>query len=110
MEKFPFIGQMDRKIKIVEPVTSQNATGEETVNYITLFEPWASMTDTSGGEDVEGKIRHITNRFYVIRYNALFMAKKTALMLEDDGVQYSIFHFLEMGRKRFIKILVKEYE
>lgn len=56
--KNPFIGQLDRKIKILEPATIRNTTGEEEVVLNLLFEPWAQMMDVSGDEDVEGKIRH----------------------------------------------------
>ena len=108
--KNPFIGQLDRKIKILEPTTIRNTTGEEEVVLNLLFEPWAQMMEVSGDEDVEGKIRHYTNRAYVIRYNALFLPKNTELVLEDEGIKYRIIHFMLMGRKRFIQLKVELYE
>lgn len=108
--KNPFIGQLDRKIKILEPTTIRNTTGEEEVVLNLLFEPWAQMMDVSGDEDVEGKIRHLINRAYVIRHNPLFLPKNTELVLEDEGIKYRIIHFMLMGRKRFIQLKVELYE
>lgn len=53
--KNPFIGQLNRKIKILEPATIRNTTGEEEVVLNLLFEPWRKMMEVSGDEDVEGK-------------------------------------------------------
>jgi head-tail adaptor len=110
MEKVPFIGQMDRKIQIVEKVTTRNSTGEMEVAQNVIAEPWAQMNDTSGSEDVEGKIRHITNRFYLIRYNAMIRIKANELVVIDGGQEFDVYHAIEMGRKRYLKILVREYE
>jgi head-tail adaptor len=110
MEKTPFIGQLDRKIQIVELVKTQNTTGEMEVAQLVLSEPYAQMNDVSGNEDVEGKIRHIINRFYIIRYSETIRMHASELILIDNGQQFSIYHAVELGRKKYLKLLVRDYE
>lgn len=110
MEKTPFIGQLNRKIQIVELVKTQNSTGEMEVTQNVISEPFAQMNDVSGGEDVEGKIRHIINRFYVIRYSAMIRMRASELVVIDGEQKFNIYHAMEIGRKQFLKLLVKDYE
>lgn len=110
MEKTPFIGQLDRKIQIVELVKTRNSTGEMEVAQNVVSEPFAQMSDVSGSEDVEGKVRHIVNRYYVIRYNAMVRMRASELLVLDNGQKFDIYHSIEIGRKRYLKLLVKDYE
>lgn len=110
MEKTPFIGHLDRKVQIVEHAKTQNSTGEMEVAQNVISVPFAQMIDVSGSEDVEGKIRHIINRYYIIRYNAMIRLRASELMVIDGGQQYDIYHVIEIGRKQFLKLLVREYE
>ena len=110
MEKTPFIGQLNRKIQIAELVKTQNSTGGMDVDPNVIAEPFAQMSDVSGGEDVEGKIRHIINRHYVIRYSAMIRMRASELVVLDNGQKFSIYHALEIGRNQYLKLLVREYE
>lgn len=110
MEKTPFIGQMDRLISIVELVKTRNSTGEEETTESVVSNPYAQMTDVSGNEDIEGKVRHLINRTYVIRYNQTVKEKATTLMVIDDSKKYNVYHVKELGRKKYLVILVKDYE
>lgn len=110
MEKTPFIGQMDRLISIVELVKTRNSTGEEETTNSVVANPYAQMNDVSGNEDVEGKVRHLINRTYMIRYNANVKAKANALVIIDDSKKYDVYHIKEVGRKKYLEILVKDYE
>ena len=110
MEKTPFIGQLDRKIQIVELVKTQNSTGEMEVTQNVISEPFAQMNDVSGSEDVEGKIRHIINRTYTIRHNTSLLGKATELVVLDNGQKFNIYHATEIGRKQYLKLLVRDYE
>jgi head-tail adaptor len=110
MEKTPFIGQLDRKIQIAELVKTQNSTGEMEVAPNVIFEPFAQMNDLSGSEDVEGSVRHIINRFYMIRYNPMIRMRASELVVIDNGQKFNIYHAMEVGRKQFLKLLVKDYE
>lgn len=110
MQKTPYIGQMDRLISIVELVKTRNSTGEEEVTETVVANPYAQMIDVSANEDFEGKVRHLINRTYIIRYNPTVKAKAEELVINDDGKKYSVYHIKENGRKKFLEILVKDYE
>jgi head-tail adaptor len=110
MENKPFIGKKDRKIKLVEKVSIASTTGAETTSSVLVSEPWACMKDLSGTEDVEGKIRHLVNRTYLVRYNPVIKEKGTALVLIDEGKEYEIIHILNIGRKDHLELRVKLYE
>jgi hypothetical protein len=110
MEKKPFIGQLDRRIKFVEKVPVTSNTGAETTSEIVVSETYSCMKDLSGLEDTEGKVRHLISRTYVVRFNPVVKSKGTALILIDEGKRYEIIHILEIGRKEFLEFRVKLYE
>lgn len=105
-----FIGQMDRVIELREKVITQTSTNAEVTSEVLLCSPYAKMNDVSGGEDVEGKVRHLVNRTYIIRYNPDVKAKGTALVLVDEDKKFEIIHIIELGRKQHLEIRVKSYE
>lgn len=105
-----FIGQFDRVIELKEKTITQSSTGAEETTETVLCSPWAKMNDISGGEDVEGKVRHLVNRTYIIRFNPDVKAKGTALVLVDEGRKFEIIHIVELGRKQHLEIRVKSYE
>lgn len=109
MEKAPYIGQMNLKIKIVELVKTQNSTGEEVVTENVISEPFARMDEVSGSEDAEGKIRHIINRTYTIRKNTSVLRKATELIVHDDGQKFSVYHVKKIGKTHLL-LLVNYYE
>ena len=68
------------------------------------------MDDISGNEDVKGKVRHLINRIYVVRYDPVIKEKGTALVLIDEGKEFEIIHISNIGRKDHLEIKVKLYE
>lgn len=110
MEKNPYIGQMDRRIKLVDKVTARSETGAVTSTENVVAESYSNMKDLSGMEDVEGKVRHLVNRIYIIRYNPVVKEKGTALILIDEDKKYEIIHIVELGRKQHLELRVKLYE
>ncbi len=110
-DQLPFIGQLNRKIQILKMVKTRNSTGEEEIVYNVIASPYAMMQDISGNEDIEGKVRHFINRHYTIRWCGIFGANVTTDLLVQDGTnRFNIYHNIELGRKQFIKLLVREYE
>lgn len=101
---------MNRKIQLIEKELGRTATGSEISTENLVCEPWANMKDISGAEDVEGKVRHLVNRAYVVRYNPVIKSKGTALILIDEGKKYEIIHIIELGRNERLEIRVKLYE
>jgi hypothetical protein len=110
MDKKPYIGQMDRLIQIIEKVKTKNEVAEVITSENVLLEPWANMKDVSGSEDVEGKIRHLVNRTYTIRYNPVVKEKSNKLVINDEGTRFEVLHVIEIGRKSHLEIRVKAYE
>jgi hypothetical protein len=110
-DKFPYIGELNRKIKIVEMIKNRNSTGEEEISHNVIASPYSKMIDISGTEDVEGKIRHFIIRHYIIRWTRLLSLRSlTDLLVIDGNNKFNIYHSVEMGRNRMVKLLVKEYE
>lgn len=105
----PFIGQMNRKIELVEKVISQTTTGSEITTENTICEPFAAMKDLSGNEDIEGKVIHLVNRSYTIRVNAEVKSKGSELIVVVDGKRFEIIHIKEIG-KTHLEIMCKNYE
>lgn len=106
----PFIGQMDRKVQLVQKVKQQTSTGSEISSEEVIASPFASMKDVSGGEETEGKVKHIISRTYVIRYNAIIKQKGTSLVVIDENRKFEIVHIVELGRKKHLEIRCKSYE
>lgn len=101
---------MDRKITIMSLSKSQNTTGEEETTLSTLAEPWAYMAEQNGSEDIEGKVRHIIDRSYTIRYNATVAATGNEMILVDGSRAFDVYHVIEIGRKQHLKLLVTRHE
>lgn len=108
--KSPFIGQMDRKIQIVSETLSQNTMGEQKPSETVIASAFAHMEEAGGDEDVEGKVRHLTNRRYTIRFNSDILTNGNKYILKDAGVKYGIYHVNEIGRKQHLQLLVNKYE
>lgn len=106
----PFIGQMDRKIQLVQKVKMQTSTGSETSSEMVVSSPYAYMKDISGGEEIEGKVKHIISRTYIIRYNTIIKQKGTSLIVIDENRKFEILHIIELGRKKHLEIRCKSYE
>jgi head-tail adaptor len=105
----PFIGQMNRKIALVEVQATQSATGSEKTTDVTVCEPYAAMIDVSGNEDVEGKVIHLFSRTYTIRARSEVKSKGTKLIVIDGDARFEIIHIKEIG-KTHLEILCKNNE
>lgn len=101
---------MDRKVSIVKFVSTRNSTNEKEVTQEVISEPWASMDDISGTEDVEGKIRYLVNKKFTIRYNQEVNDLKNQLGLLFEGKLFDVINVIEIGRKSHLQLIVKNYE
>lgn len=110
MKTSPFIGQMDRKIIVVSKTITRDSTGGETFTEETICEPYACLNEQNGNEDVEGKVIHLINRSYTIRYRSDVKDVAVKLIVIDGGQRYEIYHVREIGRKSHLALLVKGYE
>lgn len=110
MEKAPFVGQMDRKITIVEFTKSKTSTGEETETQVTVCCPFAAMEEKGGGEVEEGRVLHLVNRIYTIYYRSAVKQKANNLMVIDGDLRFQVNHVMEIGRKSHLALICKLYE
>lgn len=110
VNSFPFIGQMDQKIKVFEFTRTQNAVGEDKEVKVLLASPFAYVEDVGGGESIDGKILHSINRSYTIRYNKEIARSGVHYIVEDSGVEFHITHVIPIGRKRFLKLITENVE
>lgn len=108
--KTPFIGQLDRKIQIIKETQVQNAMGEQKATESVVAQPFAFMEENGGNEDVEGKVRHIIQRKYTIRYNSDILANGHEYLVSDGGEKFEIYHVMQIGRKQHLQLLVTKHE
>lgn len=107
---YPYIGQLDRKIKVYSFEKLQNDIGEEKETKELISSPFSYVEDTGGAEMVEGKVMHSVGRSYTIRWNSNIAKKGVHYIVEDDGVDYRVEAVLMIGRKKFLKLVVQNYE
>lgn len=110
MSKNPFIGQLDRKIEIVEKTMTIDTLGAETLVETNVSCPYAFMQDISGGEETDGKIKHMINRTYTIRFQEKVKKKANALIVIDGGQRFEVLHVIEIGRRKHLELRVRIYE
>lgn len=106
MEK-PFIGKMDTKIQVVLVEKTRDEAGGVGTTETVVCSSFSYMKEVSGQEDPEGKIRHLVNRTYTIRYNSEVLEKATQLKVKDDNQVFDVFHVKKIGRKSHLEILCK---
>lgn len=107
MNDKPFIGKMDRLIQVVLIGKDRDSAGGVGTTETVVCNPFSYMKEISGQEDPEGKIRHLINRTYTIRYNSEVLSKATQLHVKDGDQVFEVFHIKEIGRKSHLEILCK---
>lgn len=104
MAKAPFIGQLDRRICIQQPVTSRGSSGQEVTTWTTFAECWASI-EYPGTKSDEGVIadQEVSTTFtvFTIRYRDGIGQKMRVVY---GGDYYDIQNKFEIGRKEFLRL------
>ncbi len=101
---------MDRRISLFDKNPLRSDSGAEKRSEVLVTSAWAYMQEVSGSEDTDGKIKHLVNRTYTIRFNAIVKEKSNSLVLMDDSMRYEVIHVIEIGRREHLEIRVKAYE
>jgi head-tail adaptor len=110
MDKTPFIGSLDTKITIINIVNSRNSINVNKPKEITVAEPYANMQDISGDEEVEGKVFHLIDRKYTIRYREEIAKKGHEMLLLHDGEKFKIKHVKQIGRRNYLELICERNE
>lgn len=109
-----FVGQMDKRIRFFKLENSFNTIRENKQTEVFFVEVWANKQDlktpNSNSEVVEGKITHLQNDCFTIRYQPEIVKKGTKMLLYYGDLKYRIEHVEEVGRKKHLRIYVKNFE
>lgn len=85
------LGKMDRKVEIVEFVSTKNNIGATSRTQQTVKTVWAQLIFKTSGEEFDQKIFSINKRDYVIHYDPDIAAKLLqSLAVVDDGITYYV--------------------
>lgn len=106
----PFVGQLDRRVTLFETIKTQNEIGEEKEIDSVLCVPWAKIDEVSGGEEIEGKVLHRTNRTFIVRFRNEINSKGNELKIEYEGTCYNITHVKQIGRREYLELQCVIYE
>lgn len=111
MSKQPYIGQLEYPISVVRQVKTRGTTGEARVDsYDTVANLKSALNKQSGKDDVEGKVRSLIDRSYVVRYRPELLEDTDTLLVLDRGEKYRVYNVVEITRKRYLEILVTRFE
>ena len=110
MEKKPYIGQLDRKVVILKMVKTQIAGGSIKPVEQVVIAVFAKMDENSGNEVLDGKVMHVVNRSYTIRYDQTILNYGKDYILQDGSIKYKIVNVAEIGRRQFLTLKVNVYE
>lgn len=111
MENLPYIGQLQYPITIEREVKGRTTTGEESAtSYETVLDLKAKLSRQNGNDDVEGKVRTLIDRSYIVRFRSELLEDTDTLYVVDGTERYRIYNVRELKRKRWLEILVTQYE
>lgn len=96
-DKAPFAGQLNITVTLQYVQGVQNSIGEPVKTVNQLFTARAMAEPTRGTEEIDGKVREITQGVYVIRKRA-GLREYPNLQLVDDGQVFHVYHIEKIGR------------
>lgn len=106
----PFVGQLDRRITLFETSKIKNEINEEKETDVVVCRPWAKVDEVSGGEEVEGKILHKTQRSFIVRFRDEINKKSNQLKVDFEGSFYNVTHVKQIGRREYLELQCVIYE
>jgi len=101
------IGKLDRRIAIRSTTYSQNAFGHNTNPVNTDIAVNAAYSYSGKDEKDElGKETNYQYLHFIIRYMTVLMTSKVVF----EGIEYDIVNIEPIGRRRFLKLKVKDIQ
>lgn len=106
MKKQVYIGELNKRVSIVEEHSTKSSTGQAVVSQSTLKSCYAKQIEKSANEEEEGKIRFLYTTEFIVRYDARLTKGKAASMLvkDEDDLLYEIIGVVEKVPKRYLQI------
>lgn len=100
-----YIGNMDRRIKIMKKVATKGTTGAETFQDVLITDAWAQRTTTNSDKVLDDKVMAFNIVLYSVHwFPEIALENIQALFIVDEGSEYSIYGFDYIGRKKYIKL------
>lgn len=99
-------GQLDRRVKLMQVVETQNAVGEVVLTYTEVATLWAHIKPLTGRELFAANqvVAEATRRIF-IRWRSDVTEKHK---IEYEGELHDILHISEYGRKDGLELMVKK--
>lgn len=111
MKQKPYIGQLKYPITVETETKTRTTTGEETITGTTVIaDVKAQLLNQQANDDVDGKLRSLIDRSYVLRYKKTITDNADNLIVRDQGVLYRVYNIIEVEKNRYLKLLVTKYE
>lgn len=100
-----FIGNMDRRIKVIEKTAVKSSTGSETFTDVQLAAVWAERKSANSDKAVDEKVVALNVVMYSIHWHPDVTNKNLqCLHVVDDEIEYEVYGFEYVGRKKYIKL------
>lgn len=107
-----FIGNMDRRIQVIEKITTKSEdTGAEILTNNLLAEVWAERKTASSDKQLDDKVVALNVVVFGIHYHPDIVSKNIQdLFVIDEGVEYEVYGVEPTGRKKYIKLKTQKRE
>jgi len=100
-----FIGNMDRRITVLRKATTKTNTGAETKADQEIATVWAERKTASSDKKLDEKVVALNVVLYSIHYHPDIKNENIQdLYVVDDGVEFEIYGFDYIGRKKYVKL------
>lgn len=105
-----YIGQLDRRIELVQYSIVKSSTGSPEKTETSLGNFWAKLQDLSGNEEVDGRVISLNVRKYVMQYQSQLVQDGVKFYLKDEDGEYNIHHVAHIGRKEYLELKTSKRE
>ncbi|QQU04028.1 phage head completion protein [Myroides odoratus] len=95
----PYIGQMDRRINIHRVVIQKDKVGQEKTVREEFSKTYAKLENDYGSREVDMAVMNETTRVYVIRWRKEIEQEGIKMLIEDQGVFFTILSVSPLGRR-----------
>ena len=100
-----YIGNMDRRIKIMKKVAVKGTTGAETFQDVLITDAWAERRTANSDKVLDDKVMALNIVLYSVHwFPGITLENIQALFIVDEGSEYSNYGYEFIGRKKYVKL------
>lgn len=100
----PYIGQLDRKIKIYKQLVVKDAVGQEKMTKELFASAYSKLENDYGNAEIDMAVMHEVTRMYIIRWRSEIEKEGVKMLIEDNGNYYNVISVSPIGRKSHLLI------